>query len=102
MRRRTAILLGLLSVVSLLWLLLYLQPSYDGRPLGYWLDQLQNGNPREERQEAIKAISHIMTNSPMSLVNLLRVRDSTLKISDCFLSRSLTRGNAGLAMCSRR
>jgi hypothetical protein len=52
------------------------EPSYEGRPLSFWLDQLTSGRSVSERSQAQLAITQIGTNALPVLLTMLAKRDS--------------------------
>ena len=57
------------------------QPVYEGKPLGFWLVQLNPGEKYEQKQhdEAVVAVQQMGTNAVPFLLRLLRARDSEFK-----------------------
>jgi len=70
------LLIAVLGFVS--WLLLRPdpEPTYQGKPLSYWLDGIGNGRTLE----ATEAVRELGTNAIPTLLRLLKSRDSRLKL----------------------
>src|SRR5213593_2462078 len=80
-RYKLLILLGAVSTALLVWRLMATEPSYQGRPLTHWLEQLQIGQYYDPKvkDEAVKALRAIGASAVPPLVKLLEKRDSALK-----------------------
>jgi HEAT repeat protein len=55
------------------------EPVYGGKPLSYWLVQLEDSDRQVERHQAALAIRHIGTNAIPVLLRMLRANESPLK-----------------------
>src|SRR5438093_430223 len=75
------ILLGVVSTALLVWRLMPTEPSYLGKPLTHWLEQLQIGQYYDPKvkDEAVKALRAMGASAIPPLIKLLKKRDSALK-----------------------
>ncbi len=81
-RRYLLITLLIAAVGVLAWLLLLLdpEPTYQSRPLSYWLKGFYPGNPDPTQKQAVDAVTQIGTNAVPTLVRMLQQKDSKLKL----------------------
>jgi hypothetical protein len=64
------------------------EPSYEGRPLSFWLDQLTSSRSSPEWSHAQLAVTQIGTNGLPVLLAMLSKRDSEARLSvQTFLER---------------
>jgi len=87
-KTRRILLIGSLVTVlgTISWLVLRPhdpEPTYNGKPLSYWLDGFSppNRNPSPREFDADKAMQQIGTNALPTLLRLLKTRDSKFKIN---------------------
>ncbi len=88
-KTRRLLLLALLiaAVGVVVWIVLRPdpEPTYQGKPLTYWLDGFVSGNPSPD--EATEAVRQIGTNAIPTLLRLLRAGDSKFKLKLIQLSQ---------------
>src|SRR5882724_10172199 len=86
-RRILTVTLLIAAVGALVWFLLRPdpEPTYQGKPLSYWLDGFVSGNPSPDK--ATEAVRQIGTNAIPTLLCLLRAEDSKFKLKLIRLSQ---------------
>jgi len=86
-RRILTVTLLIAAVGALVWFLIRPdpEPTYQGKPLSYWLDGFVSGNPSPDK--ATEAVRQIGTNAIPTLLCLLRAEDSKFKLKLIQLSQ---------------
>ncbi len=83
-KRRILIISLLIAVVGIIsWLVLRphdSEPTYQGKPLTYWLKGFGSGSPDEVTLKANEAVRQIGTNAIPTLLRLLKAKDSKFKL----------------------